>query len=37
METDPTSKARAMRGLDAFWERDHDPAVFDLQPKETAK
>ena len=30
METDPTSKTRAMKGLDEFLERDRDRAVFDL-------
>ena len=28
---------RLMEGLDAFLERDHDRAVFNLQPKETAQ
>ena len=30
METDQTSKARTMRGLDEFLERDQDRAMFDL-------
>ena len=33
METDSTSNARAMRGLDEFLERDQDRAVFGLSPR----
>ena len=33
METDQTSKAQAMKGLDEFLERDQDRAVFGLSPQ----
>ena len=33
METDQTSKTRAMKGLDEFLERDQDRALFDLAPR----
>ena len=33
METDSTAKARAIRGLDEFLERDQDRAVFGLSPR----
>ena len=32
MQTDPTSTARTMKGLDEFMERDRDRAVFGLPP-----
>ena len=35
METDQTSKARTMKGLDEFLERDQDRALFDLAPRPT--
>ena len=34
---DQAKRDQLMKGLDAFLERDHDRAVFNLQPKETAK
>ena len=33
METDQTSKARTMKGLDAFLERDQDRELFGLTPR----
>ena len=33
METDSTSKARTMRGLDEFLEREQDRVLFDLAPR----
>ena len=32
METDQTSKARTIKGLDEFLERDQDRALFDMSP-----
>ena len=34
---DQPKRDRLIKGLDTFLERDHDRAVFDLAPKETAK
>ena len=32
-QTDPDRKARLMKGLDGFLERDRDRALFDLSPR----
>ena len=37
MQTDTESEPRVMKGLDEFLTRNQDRAVFNLQPKETAK
>ena len=37
MQTDTESEPRVMKGLDEFLTRDQDRAVFNLEPKETAK
>ena len=34
-QTDPDRKARLMKELDSFLERDRDRELFDLAPKET--
>ena len=36
-QTDPDLKARLMKGLDGFLERDRDRELFDLVPKEVSK
>ena len=36
-QTDPDRKARLMKGLDSFLERDRDRELFDLVPKEVSK
>ena len=36
-QTDPDRKARLMKGLDGFLERDRDRELFDLPPKEVSK
>ena len=36
-QTDPDLKARLMKGLDSFLERDRDRELFDLVPKEVSK
>ena len=36
-QTDPDRKARLMKGLDGFLERDRDRELFDLAPKEVSK
>ncbi len=35
-QTDPDHKARLMKGLDGFLERDRDRELFDLAPKEVS-
>ena len=35
-QTDPDRKARLMKGLDGFLERDRDRELFDLAPKDSA-
>ena len=37
MKTDTESEPRVMKGLDEFLTRDQDRAVFNLEPRETAK
>ena len=37
MQTDTESEPHVMKGLDEFLTRNQDRAVFNLQPKETAK
>ena len=36
-QTDPDRKARLMKGLDSFLERNRDRELFDLVPKEVSK
>ena len=36
-QTDPDLKARLMKGLDGFLERDRDRELFDLRPQEVSK
>ena len=36
-QTDPDLKARLMKGLDSFLERDRDRELFGLVPKEVSK
>ena len=36
-QTDPDLKARLMKGLDGFLERDRDRELFDLSPQEVSK
>ena len=36
-QTDPDLKARLMKGLDGFLERDRDRELFDLVPQEVSK
>ena len=36
-QTDPDRKARLMKGLDGFVERDRYRELFDLPPKEVSK
>ena len=36
-QTDPDRKARLMKGLDGFLERDRDRELFDLAPKEVSQ
>ena len=36
-QTDPDLKARLMKGLDGFLERDRDRELFDLPPQEVSK
>ena len=36
-QTDPDRKARLMKGLHGFLERDRDRELFDLAPKEVSK
>ena len=36
-QTDPDLKARLMKGIDGFLERDRDRELFDLVPKEVSK
>ena len=36
-QTDPDLKARLMKGLDGFLERDRDRELFDLPPNEVSK
>ena len=36
-QTDPDLKARLMKGLDGFLERDRDRELFNLRPQEVSK
>ena len=36
-QTDPDLKARLMKGIDGFLERDRDRELFDLRPQEVSK
>ena len=36
-QTDPDLKARLMKGIDGFLERDRDRELFDLVPQEVSK
>ncbi len=36
-QTDPDLKARLMKGIDGFLERDRDRELFDLSPQEVSK
>ena len=36
-QTDPDLKARLMKGLDGFLERDRDRELFDLAPREASE
>ena len=36
-QTDPDLKARLMKGIDGFLERDRDRELFDLHPQEVSK
>ena len=36
-KTDPDLKARLMKGIDGFLERDRDRELFDLPPQEVSK
>ena len=36
-QTDPDLKARLMKGIDGFLERDRDRELFGLVPKEVSK